>query len=179
MFSILQSFHHLSFLKLCGNKFPRWTPGYPATTLQLYFTKSCVGKWFYCFNSWNVSASIIKWSFEENHRCVFLLQLLLLNYSAVESMALQLGKIKSYRSFLFQELNDLPTDNISECDVSRFDREPRVAKNWNQRFNVENTCKNMVLYKNKTDVNMKCGKRLKKFNFYFNTTFRNARDRKG
>ena len=52
-----------------------------------------------------------------------------------------------------QGSNDLLTNSIlSERNLSRFNRQARVAKSRNWRFKWENICKNMVLYKNKTDV---------------------------
>ena len=52
-------------------------------------------------------------------------------------------RVTDLSSLTGQELNDLPTNNIiSECDLSRFDRETRVAKSRS----------NIVLYNNNTDV---------------------------
>ena len=46
-----------------------------------------------------------------------------------------------------KQLDGLPDNNlVTECDLSRFDREARVAKCQNKRFKAKNIRNNMVLY---------------------------------
>ena len=62
-------------------------------------------------------------------------------------------RARDLSSLTVEELNDLSTNIItSECNLSRFDREARVGKNWNWRFKEKYICNNMVLYKNETNV---------------------------
>lgn len=52
-----------------------------------------------------------------------------------------------------RELAGLPTNNlVTERDLSRFDREARVAKSRNRRFKAKNIRNNMMLYKTTKDL---------------------------
>lgn len=54
-----------------------------------------------------------------------------------------------------QELEGLPTNNlVTERDLSRFDREAKVAKSRNRRFKAKNIRNNMILYKTKKEIKL-------------------------
>ena len=59
------------------------------------------------------------------------------------------------RILTVQELEGLPTNNlITERDLSRFDREAKVAKCRNRRFKAKNFWNNMILYKTEKQVKL-------------------------
>ena len=49
-------------------------------------------------------------------------------------------------------MEGLPTNLVTERDLSRFDREAQVAKSKNRRFKAKNIRNNMVLYKTKSEI---------------------------
>ena len=85
-------------------------------------------------------------------------------HSAAESVKLQCGREYGFSegeqmratnlsTLSGAELDNLPTNNLkSERDLSRFDREARVARCRNRKFKAKNIRNNMVLHKTKNQI---------------------------
>ena len=72
-----------------------------------------------------------------------------------ESTIPQMERNQEQRILTVQELEGLPTNNlITERDLSRFDREAKVAKCCNRRFKAKNIWNNMILYKTEKQVKL-------------------------